>query len=143
MPDTLYGQLGLLPMILVGIFAFMKGDEPERVTMGAYLLAWMAALLIQDDGGLHSNWQPGVLALDILMLSVFGGVAWKTRRSWPLWAAALQLVVVMSHVVIMFDMRPGMSAFYTIVNLASYGILLAIGLGTFWAWQERRAAGLE
>jgi hypothetical protein len=143
MPDTLYGQLGLLPMVLIGIFAFTKGDEPERVTMGAYLLAWMASLLFQDDAGLHNNWQWGILALDILMLSVFGGVAWKTRRSWPLWAAALQLVVVMSHIVIMFDLRPGMSAFYTIVNIASYGILLTIGVGTFWAWQERRAAGLE
>jgi hypothetical protein len=36
-----------------------------------------------------------------------------------------------------------MTAFYTILNLAGYGVLLAIGLGTFWAWQERRAAGLE
>ena len=143
MLDTLYSQIGLLPMVLVGIFAFTKGDEPERLTMGAYLLGWMAGLLIQDDGGLHRNFQPGLLALDIVMLLVFGGIAWKFRRSWPVWAAGLQLVVVMSHLVIMFDLRPTMAAFYTILNLASYGILAAIGIGTFWAWQERRAAGLE
>ncbi|WP_309628470.1 hypothetical protein [Brevundimonas sp.] len=143
MLDTLYSQIGLLPMVLVGIFAFTKGDEPERLAMGAYLLGWMAGLLLQDDQGLHSNWQPGMFALDVVMLLVLGGLAWKFHRNWPIWAAALQLIIVMSHLVILFDMRGGMMSFYTIVNLAGYGVLLAIGLGTFWAWQERRAAGLE
>jgi hypothetical protein len=36
-----------------------------------------------------------------------------------------------------------MLAFYTVLNLAGYGILAAIAVGTFWAWQDRRAAGLE
>ena len=143
MLDTLYSQIGLLPMVLVGIFAFVKGDEPERFAMGAYLLGWMASLLLQDDTGLHSAWQPGMFALDILMLLVLGGLAWKFKRTWPVWAASLQLIIVMSHIVILFDLRSGMTAFYTVMNIASYGILVAIGLGTFWAWQERRAAGLE
>ena len=141
--DTLYSQIGLLPMVLVGILAFTKGDEPERLAMGAYLLGWMAGLLLQDDGGLYSHWQPGLFALDVIMLLVFGGIAWRFRRTWPIWSASLQLIIVMSHIVILFDFRPGMSAFYTILNLAGLGILIAIGLGTFWAWQDRRAAGLE
>jgi hypothetical protein len=28
-------------------------------------------------------------------------------------------------------------------NMANYGLLVAMAVGTFWAWQERRAAGLE
>ena len=143
MLDTLYSQIGLLPMVLVGIFAFTKGDEPERLAMGAYLLGWMAGLLLQDDQGLYSNWQPGMFALDVVMLLVLGGLAWKFHRNWPIWAASLQLIIVMSHLVILFDMRTGIMSFYTIVNLAGYGILIAIGLGTFWAWQERRAAGTD
>lgn len=143
MLDTLYSQIGLLPMVLVGIFAFTKGDEPERLAMGAYLLGWMAGLLLQDNQGLQSDWQPGMFALDVVMLLVLGGLAWKFHRNWPIWAASLQLIIVMSHLVILFNMRTGIMSFYTIVNLAGYGILIAIGLGTFWAWQERRAAGLE
>ena len=77
------------------------------------------------------------------MLLVFGGLAWKFHRTWPIWAASLQLIIVMSHLVILFGLRGGMMSFYTILNLAGYGILAIIGLGTFWAWQERRAAGLE
>ena len=143
MLDTLYSQIGLLPMVLVGIFAFTKGDEPERLAMGAYLLGWMAGMLIQTDGDVHQHWQPGLFALDVIMLLVLGGLSWKFRRTWPIWAASLQLIIVMSHLVVLFDMRGGIMSFYTILNLASYGILVAIGLGTFWAWQERRAAGLE
>jgi hypothetical protein len=143
MLDTLYSQIGLLPMVLVGIFAFTKGDEPERLAMGAYLVGWMAGMLLQSDGDVLTHWQPGLFALDVVMLLVLGGLAWKFHRNWPIWAASLQLIIVMSHLVILFDMRPGIMSFYTILNLAGYGILLAIGLGTFWAWQERRAAGLE
>ena len=43
----------------------------------------------------------------------------------------------------MIDLRPPIASFYTVLNIASYGILLALAIGTFWAWQERRAAGLE
>jgi ABC-type transport system involved in cytochrome c biogenesis permease subunit len=49
----------------------------------------------------------------------------------------------MSHVLTLVDIRPPVSAFYAVINLASTGILLSIAVGTFWAWQERRAAGLE
>ncbi|MBX9617053.1 MAG: hypothetical protein K2X25_15785 [Caulobacteraceae bacterium] len=141
--DTLYSQLFLLPVVLVGILAFAKGDEPERLAMGAYLLGWLAAMLVQDGQAIHGSWQLGLFALDVVMLLVFGGIAWKFRRNWPIWAAALQLIVLVSHVVIVIDPRAGMRSFYTVLNLASYGILLTIGIGSFWAWQERRAAGLE
>jgi hypothetical protein len=30
-----------------------------------------------------------------------------------------------------------------VLVIASYGTLVALAIGTFWAWQERRAAGLE
>jgi hypothetical protein len=41
------------------------------------------------------------------------------------------------------DIRPSISSYYTVINLAGYGVLVALAVGTFWAWQERRAAGLE
>ena len=129
-------------MVAIATFAFLKGDEPERVGAGAYMLAWFASLLTQGDGKLYDV-QWGMFAIDVLVLLVFGGIAWKSRRAWPIWATSLQLLVVMSHIMIMIDLRTPIGSFYAVLNLAGYAILLCLAIGTFWAWQERRAAGLE
>ena len=129
-------------MVAVATFAFLKGDDPERIGAGAYLLAWFASLLTQGDGKLYDV-QWGMFAIDVAVLAVFGGIAWKSHRAWPIWATALQLLVVMSHVMIMIDLRTPIASFYAVLNLAGYAILICIAIGTFWAWQERRAAGLE
>lgn len=102
--DTLPAQIGAALMILVGMFAFLKGDEPERIGAGAYLLAWFASLLVQKDGQLFDI-QWGMFAIDIVVLLVFGAMVWRSRRTWPVWACALQLLAVMSHVMIMVDLR--------------------------------------
>lgn len=140
--DTLPTQIGAGLTVLVVAFAFLKGDEPERIAGGAYVLTWFASLLVQGDGTSPGT-QWGLMGIDIIMLGVYVALAWKSRRSWPVWATALQSLVVMSHVLTLVDLRPPASAFVAVVNLASTGILLILAIGTFWAWQERRAAGLE
>jgi len=32
-----------------------------------------------------------------------------------------------------------LASLYTVTNFISYLIILCIGVGTFWAWQERKA----
>ena len=129
-------------MVIVGLFALLKGGEPERIGAGAYIIGWFASLLLQTSGSPFGV-QWGVFVLDVVMLIIFSAMVWKAPRSWPVWACALQLLVVTSHVMVMLDLRTPISAFYTVVNMTGYGIMLAIAIGTFWAWQERKAAGLE
>jgi hypothetical protein len=140
--DTLSAQIGAAFVVLVCGFAFLKGDEPERVWAGAYVLGWFATLLAQDEVGVYTA-QIRVLAIDVVMLLVLVGLVWKARRVWPTWAAACQLLVVMSHIVSMTDLRSPAASVIIVINLAGYGVLIALAIGTFWAWQERRAAGLE
>lgn len=140
--DTLPTQIGAVLTVAVVAFAFLKGGEPERIAGGAHVLAWFATLLIQGDGAADGT-QWGMMGIDIVMLGVYAGLAWKANRTWPVWASALQSLVVMSHLLTLVDIRPPIMAFWAVINLASYGILLVIAIGTFWAWQERRAAGLE
>ena len=140
--DTLSTQIGAFLTVAAVAFAFLKGDEPERIAAGAYVLGWFASLLIQGDGSVGGT-QWGLMGIDTIMLLVLVALAWKSRRSWPVWASALQSLVVMSHILTLVDIRPPVSAFYAVINLASTGLLLVIAIGTFWAWQERRAAGLE
>lgn len=140
--DTLYSQIGAAVGVIVVAFAFLKGDEPERVGAGIYALGSLAALLVQNDSQLYGP-QWGLMAVETVVLAAYAGVAWKSRRSWPIWASALQAVVVMSHVLPTMDIRPPLAAFYAVVNLASYGILLVLALGVLQAWRDRRALGLE
>ena len=59
------------------------------------------------------------------------------------WAGALEALIVMSHLLTVIDLRPPLAAFYAVINLASYGILVAIAAGTAQAWRDRRAFAAE
>lgn len=136
--DTLYSQIGGLIMVAVCVFALWQGDQPERVGAGSYLLAWLATLVFQDDVDLFS-WQPLLMAIDFLVLLIFIGLAWKSRKIWPVWAAGFQVLSLMSYLIQLVDERLPSWSYLTIVNLASYGILVSLAIGAFWAWQERKA----
>ena len=140
--DTPYTQIATAIGVVVVAFAFLKGDEPERVGGGAYAIGALATLLVQDDSRLYGAQWPLIL-VETAMLIAYVALAWKSRRSWPIWAAALQSVVVMCHILPAVDLRPPLAAFYAVINLASYGILLVLALGVLQAWRDRRALGLE
>ena len=63
--------------------------------------------------------------------------------AWPAWALAFQLLGLAGLVMPWFDVRPPAWSYIAVVNIGAYGILGSLAVGTFWAWQERRAAGLE
>ena len=140
--ETIAAYVGAAFVVAVGLFAFLKGGEPEKIGAGAFLFGWFASVMVQSNAGLFGV-QWAMFAIDVVMLIIFGAMVWKAPRSWPVWACALQLLAVTSHVMIMLDLRTPISAFYTVVNMTGYGIMLAIAIGTFWAWQERRAIGIE
>lgn len=140
--ETLYTQIGVVVVLAIVGFAFWKGGEPERVGAGAYVLGMLASLVIQSGEALRGP-QWGMMGIDVVMLAIYSGLAWKSRRAWPVWASALQALVVMSHILKILNFSQTGTAFVAVINLAGYGILVALAVGTFWAWQERRAAGLE
>jgi len=137
--DTLLSQIGFAVALLVGCFAFLKGDEPERIGAGAYLLAMMSSQLIHDGSRLY-GFNPGLLAIDAVFLGICAALAWKSRRAWPAWACAFTALIIMSHVLLLVDLRPPVKAFYAVMNLGSYGVVAAIAAGTWRAWRDRRAA---
>jgi len=122
-------------------FAFIKGDEPERIAAGTYAIVALAAAMIPGDvrqGG--PLW--GLMGLNIVQLAVFIGLAWHSRRNWPIWGSAFQAIIVTGHILIAANLRPPMNALAAVNNLANYALLIALAVGTFWAWQERRAANM-
>lgn len=140
--ETIYSQIVAGVAVLVVGFVFFKGDEPERIAGGAYGLVFIATVMIRD-GGSFSVPRWGAMSLDVLLLAVFVGLGWHSRRAWLVWASAFQALIVTGHFLVAANLRPPGDAFAAVNNMSNYGLLVAMAVGTFWAWQERRAAGLE
>lgn len=135
---TIYSQLVLVAAIIVVAFAFVKGDEPERMGAGAYAMTFLATTMIK--GGAAPNlprW--GMMGCEIVLLIVLVAIAWQSRRNWPIWAASFQALVVTCYVLVAANLRPPADSAAAVINMSNYGLLVAMAVGTFWAWQERRA----
>ena len=140
--DNIYAQVGIAVTVLIVVFAFVKGDEPERIAAAAFALIVVAAMVTpQGPGAEGPRWGP--IGRDIVLLAVFAGLAWRSRRNWLVWASAFQSLILTGHVLVLANLRPPGDAFAAVNNMANYGLLIALAVGTFWAWQERRAAGLK
>lgn len=137
-----------LPAVVFGVFAvavcgfaLAKGGTVERRFAAAYLIAWLATLVAQAQTTAETfRW--AVLAIDSVVLAVCFALIWR-GPAWIVWVTGFQALVVASQVMNLFVVTPSADAFYTILNMAGYANLLALAIGTFWAWQERRASGME
>ena len=141
MLDNIYAQVGLAVSVLVVAFALIKGEEPERLGGAAYAMVYLGTLMIKDGRSLSIP-QWGVMGMDIVLLAVLLGLAWHSRRSWLVWASAFQALIVTGHLLVAVNLRPPSDAFATVNNMSNYGLLIAMAVGTFWVWQERRAASM-
>ncbi|WP_292121634.1 hypothetical protein [Brevundimonas sp.] len=134
-----YAVVGAVFMVGMTLFAFIKGGSRERLGAGIYFLAWIASLVVQENVGFRGL-PIGMFLIDAAVLVALAAIAWRAPQSWPTWAAGLQLVTVMGHVMILTTKSVPIASLYTVMNLTSYLIILCIGVGTFWAWQERKLA---
>lgn len=139
--ETIYSQVGMAVTVLVVAFALLKGEEPERLASAAFVLIIVAGVVTPASDGAGVDWSS--IGRDILLLAVFGGLAWHSRRTWLFWASGFQSLIVTGHMLVLANLRPPGDAFAAVNNMANYGLLISLAVGTFWVWQERRAAGLE
>jgi hypothetical protein len=121
---------------LTCIAALILGGWRERSATALYLLAVAAnyglGLLVLDMTTQR------LLFSDTLCLIGFFCLCWKAPHPWPLWAAGLQLLAVMTEVSVLF-MSTGTLRWtlLTVVALSGYGVLLVLWIGTFAAARRR------
>ena len=138
MLNTLPGQIGAAAILIICGGALWKGDRIEQWGGGICFMAWLATILIQDDVGATIE-QFALLGVDLAVLVALDVLAWRGEKAWPVWAAACQAIVVAVHLAKMVDFRIPSAAYISALVLASYGVLIALGIGTFVAWREREA----
>ena len=143
MLNIAYAIVGAIFKVGMAVFAFLKGGHAERLGAGSYLFAWFATIVMQENIGFTRVVPAGMFLVDLGLLVAFISIAWRYRQSWPVWASGLQLIVVMSHVMILTGQPIMVVSLYTIMNFTGYLIILCLIIGTFFAWQERRMVELN
>ena len=138
MLNIVYAIVGAIFMVGMAVFAFLKGWTRGKIGAGYLMFAWFGSLLVQQNDGFRGL-PIGMFLIDAISLMVFAALAWRAPQSWPVWVAGLQLITVMAHIMILTTKTIPIASLYTVMNLIGYLIIICIGVGTFWAWQERKA----
>ena len=142
MLNLAYAVVGAVFMVGMALFAFLKGGPAERFGAGAYLFAWFASIILQENSGFRGM-PVGLFLIDVAALFVFVGLSWRYRQSWPVWVSGIQLITVMCHIMILTKQPVLLASLITVMNLNSYLIIGFMIVGTFFSWQDRHAAELN
>lgn len=134
-PRTLWLVMSGVTLALLA-FAALAGREPERIAVAVYVVAWALSIVSHE---LWPEARPisGVLVADLLLLLAFVRLSWKSARSWPVWAAGVQLIVFVLHFVWTQEPEVGRRGFIAAQNVATLTVLGIMAVG---AWRARRAA---
>jgi hypothetical protein len=103
-----------------------------------FLLGWLATALLKDHHFAGPQWS--IFAADTAAFLLFLFVALKSGRYWPLFAAAFQLLAVVTHVASTFDRHLSAWAYITAGVIWSYLLLGSIGLGAWNTWRGGQLA---
>lgn len=127
---------------LIFAYAWWRGGKEERIAATTCLLATVAThYVISPLAVRYTRVEDGLVAIDLVVLAAFVGVALFSSRFWPLWAAGFQLTVSMSHLMKGMDVGLLPKVYATAAVFWSYPILIAIVVGT-WRTSRKASQGL-
>lgn len=136
---TLPQQIWFAALVVVCGAAIWRGGRPERAIAIIWTLGWLISREVYD----YRNWidpQWSVLVVDAVLLAVFVGFACRTDRNWLLFAAAFQLLNVVTHAAIIADDGVRARAYVYGLIIWSYLVLAALAVGTWIEWRRVRQA---
>lgn len=138
-----WAYIGMALGFLIPIYALLRGGPTERVGAAIFLLAWLATTLAQLKTT-YSGIEWGIVAIDVVTLFAFTGLALRARKIWTVLIAACQLNAVLSHFVPLLAPQFNYVAYITIISLWSgYGLLACLAVGTYTHQRELRRQRLK
>jgi hypothetical protein len=112
--------------------AFRRGGAPERLAAAGALAAWIVTVLVQDKRAFFDP-QLGILAVDISFLGFLIWLALTRDRLWLLFAAAFQLLSVVTHMAIVAENEVRNLAYLRSLALWGYLFVIALAVGAMTA----------
>lgn len=129
---------GLIVLLLVCGMAIWRGGPVERRIAAVVAVAWVGSILLDDDAS--SGVQYRLFAIDCVLAVWLVAEAALSRRIWPAFAAAAQLMIVMTHVAFAVNARIVQEGFFSAYYIWSYLVLLALAIGVLTARPGRIGA---
>ncbi|MBC2669690.1 hypothetical protein ACFOON_12985 [Novosphingobium piscinae] len=124
--------LNLLLGLVAVISALRLGGDIER--RGAWLIVAMYGLGFAGDwllGSRSAPLSPAALAQDLVAFVGFSYLGIYSKRVWPLWAAAFQLLSVGAHGVRAFEIAVRPIVYAWMMTGPTWAVLVLLLIGTF------------
>jgi hypothetical protein len=152
-------ELGTLLLLGAFVLAMLRGGSAERVvalTLFCHLPLALIDLAVFGPRDPHTSYralEPGLFAIDLILLALMTAVALRANRVYPLLIAAAQLIAVMAHVVRMVsgDLVPRTYASLVIAPAHFQILVLLVGtlihirredrFGPYPSWRVRQGRG--
>ena len=101
---TLQAQLAIAFLLFVCGFAVWFGRLPEKLGSIAAALNEGVYLLVYHPGdNVRAQWE--AMVIDAIYVVVLAFIAFRWDRGWAKWAAALELLIVGTHLAVAADLR--------------------------------------
>jgi hypothetical protein len=123
-----------IAIVLVTAFAWLRGGWPERIGSAANLAATALLFVLIRTVGLSSIGS-GLLVIDGVLGLVFLGLAVRFTSLWLGAAMLLQAAQFSLHAYYLVVGREVDLLFAAVNNVVSWGVLLAILIGTLVTWR--------
>ncbi|MES2987064.1 MAG: hypothetical protein V4808_04085 [Pseudomonadota bacterium] len=124
--------LYLFVVLGVCVAALIWGGRDERAVATGFIVAAAASWAVAAIQ--NARWrepQYAVMAVDALYLVFLLLIVRRSRRFWPLWAAAAHLVGTFTHVVRILQPSTLAEAYASVQPFWAFPILIALAVGTF------------
>ncbi len=135
-------QVGLVVLIAIVLFAWIRGGAGERVGATAVAVAWIGSLAVQPLT--PADMRPLVLlGFDFALATALLAAALLYPSFWLGATMMLQAFVLAVHA---FHLEDGVReeglrrAYIELLNTVSYGVLFALAASTGAGWLKRRKA---
>lgn len=118
-------------LLLVLFLALRRGGEPERYVSITLVIALVISVTNRSVFGspTFQGFQPILFTLECSVLVSFVTIALLANRVWPLWVAALQLLVVTAHVAKLLGIGGLAGVYWAMTTVPSYLQIIALLLG--------------
>jgi hypothetical protein len=117
-----------IAMIAICVAALLRGGWEAKVLGASYMAACMASLAVEQRPWVGP--QGAIIAIDALVLAVAIGVVSRSRKLWPIIAAAFQVLTLGAHLAfVAAGGRLGAAGYLTVLAVWSYGTVAAIAWG--------------